>query len=87
MAKQSSNNGITKLIRAIHRQSQRVVDRNKKSNMLGTMTATGVYFEALDDEIPLDEFAKVKTETPIKPGDRVICAPVGDYYTIVGKVE
>lgn len=55
--------------------------------MIGTLTATGVYFEALDDEIPLDEFAKVKTEPPVEPGDLVMCAPVGDYFTIVGKVE
>lgn len=89
MPKTLDNNGVVRIIKAIRGQSQRIFDLNSQQNMLGTMTATGVYIDAIEDEIPRRDFLFLKLRNDDKPvsGDRVVCLPVGDTFVILGKVE
>lgn len=99
MSKSRDNSGAVRIIKAMRGQSQTIFNLNKESNMLGTMTATGIYIDAVDDEIPNGDFSFLQMNmhntgsssvcevTKPKPGDRVLCTPVGVHFVVLGRVE
>lgn len=101
MPKSHDNSGAVRLVKAIRNQSKKVYDHNRRLNMLGTMTATGVYIDAIDEVIPMSDLLTLKESevkntgtypcrsehVGVQPGDRIVCLPVGDYFVILGKVE
>lgn len=81
------NEGTVKLIQAIRAQSKKIFDVSNQSNMLGTMTSSGIYIDSIEDEIPRGDFLILQTGETISVGDRVVCIPCGDYFIVLGKVE
>lgn len=95
-----SSEGVTRLIKNFRSESKKVSDFNAKNNMLGTITATGIYIDSIEDEVPRSDFLFLTTSLvnddtehdackvrDYKVNDRVLCVPVGEYYVVMGKVE
>lgn len=84
-----SNEGTARFIQAIREQAELINYVRTQNNVLGTITATGVYVDSIEDEIPRGDFLILQTQTleQLQVGDRVLCIPVGDYYVVAGKVE
>lgn len=82
-----NNEGTTRLVRMIREQARNINKVQMKNNILGTITANGIYIDSVEDEIPRDDFLFLKTGETLQNGDRVLCIPVGDYYVVAGKVE
>lgn len=82
-----SNEGTARFIQAIREQAELINYVRSQNNVLGTITATGVYVDSIEDEIPRGDFLILQTGEQLQVGDRVLCIPVGDYYVVAGKVE
>lgn len=81
------NEGTVRLVKAIRNQSRKVFNVESRSNMLGTMTSSGIYIDSIEDEIPRRDFLILQTGEPLSTGDRVVCIPCGDYFIVLGKVR
>lgn len=82
-----NNEGTARLVRMIREQARNINKVQTKINVLGTVTANGIYIDSVEDEIPRDDFLFLQTGETLSNGDRVLCIPVGDYYVVAGKVE
>lgn len=95
-----SSEGVARLVQRFRSESGKVAKLNTKNNMLGTVTATGIFIDAIEDEVPRSDFLTLTTSLvnddtdhdackvrDYKVNDRVLCVPVGEYYVILGKVE
>lgn len=99
MPKTHDNSGAVRIVQAMREQSKKVYEANRRLNMLGTITSSGVYLDAVDDVVPMSDFLFLQADLVNtgsdsacmvrrpQPGDRVLCLPVGDYFVILGKVE
>lgn len=84
---QGGNEGANRLVVAIRDQAKKIFDNNNQTNTLGTVTPKGIYLDSVEDIIPKNDFLYLQTGETLKNGDRIMCAPVGDYFVVLGKVK